>query len=50
MNPCPRHADMQGLQLSLALIRLTEPFLIHADPLLESFLNMESKLPGLDAS
>ena len=41
---------MQGLQLSLALIRSTEPFLSCSDPLLESFLNKELKLPALEAS
>jgi len=40
---------MQGLQLSLAPIESTEPFLSHADPLLESFLNMEPKLLALEA-
>lgn len=49
-DPFPPCADMKGLQLYLMLIRSTQPFLSHANPLLEKNLNMDPKLPTLEAS
>jgi len=47
---CSPRADMQGLTLSRASTGVTEICLSCSDPLLESFLNKELKLPALEAS
>ena len=47
---CPPRTDMQGLTLSLAPNRVTELFSSRVGPLMESFLNKESKLLALQAS
>jgi len=49
-DPCSPRIDMQGLKLSLALAGATKICSSRAGPLMESFLNKESKLPALEAS